>query len=229
MEDIREIEKQTQESLKRKMAGFQEMDEDENEANHAIESSADSLTRVAERGLATPDSEATIGSQAQNRSNQDASNSSSNLVSPGSGTNRSEAASVVNSIRVSVSDMSDQTDGCIASTSSYGVLISESGMGGNLGVQQHHQKSALQGKRSNSKSALNSPGSNSSKSLELIASWRVETLMTADSGSDTDDEFFDAVVGKSSEINNSSILVSSVSVIWIFMHCRARCRRKVTH
>ncbi|CAG7733239.1 unnamed protein product, partial [Allacma fusca] len=165
MDDIREIERQTQESLKRKMAGLHEDDEGENEENHARESSTESSVAGVGRFV-------------------------------GSGNPRSDSRLLAGAaIEVSVSDMSEtrDADSARASTSS-SYLRSFDGRGQSSSSSTADLRTKSFPGPSGIKPSTNSPSAGSNKSLDLLASWRMETLMRKDSDSESDDdEYFDCV------------------------------------
>ncbi|KAG8232022.1 hypothetical protein J437_LFUL012046 [Ladona fulva] len=170
MEDIREIERQTQEALKKKMGGGDEdsgeEEEEEESKEQCDEGSADKNEEMEER-------------------------KSKNLVANFSSIEKPDADSVPSSPMLN-SDLSQQKPVSVLQ------VEEEIGKGLRNGSPDSvsSQDFALRGggersKAWNSRTTLHSPGSGSLKSFDLqVANWRMESIVR-DSESGSEDEFFD--------------------------------------
>lgn len=183
MADIREIERQTAEALKKKMAAIEDTDDDDKEDDEAGFGRQSSTTSsiVGDAGPAGLSTSASASSLAIAASAQ---------LRKSSGTNVSTiSVEKPVPIQVQISDLSvptcqDEEAGTINSTETITFSPIEHSLRGH-----HHQRIKV-----TNKSAMNSPGSNSSKSFELLASWRMESIVRKDSDSEgSEDEFFDCL------------------------------------
>lgn len=182
MADIREIEKETAEALKKKMAASEDTDGDNDDEK-------DDDTTFARQSST---SSSIVGDIPQS-------------VSPSASANSLAIAAAVQQHKSSESSVSEKALPIQVQISDLSVTCnspSEESVIPNCtetlsfksveNVMKGHQ--AVKAK-SSSKGALNSPGANSSKSFDLLASWRMESLVRKDSDSEPsdDDEFFDCL------------------------------------
>ena len=196
MEDIREIERETQETLKKKMAvaerEVQEDDEDEmgNRGSWTVSSSGgggDSVldTSVYARG-SVPHSSAYSSHAHLTRTS----------YSHQSSTEREGSAEItvqINDLSEGKSRGGEETP--TASSTSRGI---SGGMSGAESKGSHWS-------RTGSKVTLNSPGSVSSNSFDLLATLRMESIMRKDSDSGSEEEFFDCQGNSHSHTHTKSI------------------------
>lgn len=186
MADIREIEKETAEALKKKMATSEDTDGDnddekDDDTTFARQSSTSSSIVGDIPPSVSPSASANslaIAAAVQQHKSSESSGASAVLPEKSL------------PIQVQISDLSvtcnspseESVPNC---TETLSFKSAENVMKG------HHTARA----KSSSKGALHSPGANSSKSFDLLASWRMESLVRKDSDSEPsdDDEFFDCL------------------------------------
>ncbi|XP_046390635.1 protein retinal degeneration B isoform X2 [Ischnura elegans] len=211
MDDIREIERQTQEALKRKMGGGSGGEESDEEGEEGEEESEGQPKEHHHHHHQRQDStgERATDEEDEARKNQNIAASFNSIEKPDGDSMNSNSGG-----DVSVGKQPRPGGGnvpIIQTTGGEDDEDSSGRLGGNirngspgadsLSSQDYSMRTSVGergGKgwtRSNSRAALHSPGSGSLKSFDLqVANWRMESIVR-DSDSGSDEEFFDCQAG----------------------------------
>ncbi|PSN38012.1 Protein retinal degeneration B [Blattella germanica] len=172
MDDIRQIERQTQEALKRKMGvADNETPDSGDELDHAPNGSTTGNVTTPQDSSVAKTLQATLGSIEKTEE----------MPSPPV-IKKSEAVPTINT---------DGSEGDISPEDSPTEIILRHPEETGITTDKETENRRKLWTRSNSKAALHSPSSTSSKSFDLqMANWRMESIVR-DSDSGSDDEFFD--------------------------------------
>ncbi|ODM97627.1 Protein retinal degeneration B [Orchesella cincta] len=178
MADIREIERETAEALKKKMAASEDTDNDldddkeEDGLGFARQSStSSSIVGDVPQALSPSPSANSLAIAAAQQDRQE--KNSATMVKPVP-------------IQVQISDLSVPNpeygdDNCTETITCFP-------------PPEHGAKGHLSRVKNSNKASLNSPSSSSNKSFDLLASWRMEGIVRKDSDSEgSEDEFFDCL------------------------------------
>jgi hypothetical protein len=206
MSDIREIERQTQEALRKKMAqvgegeenegdeddedGRSEMGKDSGGDNQSYVSSKSSEDlKTSSRADCWTASQRHAKSDSENISAKDNESCSS---SSSSGDEPTQFSNPTPSVKVKISDLSDSSSRDINRDS---LEVKKQQQQHASHSKEHIAPNAALNRGSGCTSNLNSPGSKSNKSFELMETWKMEGLMKKDSEDEegSDDEFFDCL------------------------------------
>jgi len=174
MSDIREIERQTQEALRKKMAQGEDDegdDDDDEDDGTAKDTGADTQSYASNKS----DDKASIHSADWTSQKPVKASVKENKSSSSSSCDEPTQFSNPTPVKVKISDLSD-------SKSDVQNVSQKERMGPNVILTK-------------STTNLNSPGSKSNKSFELMGPWKMEGLMKKDSEDEegSDDEFFDCL------------------------------------
>jgi len=184
MEDIREIERETQETLKKKMATPErELEEDEEGGGGGRRgSSSGSSTGAGEDSVMEA---SVLPSHAHpvrphlNRTSHSAQSSTERSMEGGSA-----GSSEAHPVQVQISEATEKTIRLGSSPKDTPALSK-----GRSSLEAKGSHWSL----SSAKLTLNSPGSSSANSFDLLATLRMESIMRRDSDSGSEEEFFDCV------------------------------------
>lgn len=182
MEDIREIERETQEALKKKMAVPERETEEDDEGNGGRRGSSSGSSNGGDDDGVMEKSVLPSGTHVSrphlNRTSHSAQSSTERMG------NLEGAGSMSSEIQVQICEASEKSRPSPKDTPT----LSSRCKGSNVSETKGSHWSL-----SSSKLTLNSPGSGSGNSFDLLATLRMESIMRRDSDSGSEEEFFDCL------------------------------------